>query len=224
MIYVTGDIHADMDRFKSKAIKRLKKNDTLIVCGDFGFVWDGSPKEQKQLKWLGKRHFNLLFIEGTHDNLELLAQYPEVEYCGGKARQISGRCHQLLRGEIYNMESDQLFVFGGGESFDMDTRVSGETWWANELPTQEEIAYARENLEKHGNVVDYIVTHQASSIVNSFLNMDSIHTNQLAAFFDEISQKVRYKHWFFGCYHTDKVIPPKHHIVYQEVLPLKAQL
>lgn len=50
MIYVTGDVHADLGRFKGKAAKKLKKGDTLIVCGDFGFVWDGSKKEQRVLK------------------------------------------------------------------------------------------------------------------------------------------------------------------------------
>lgn len=222
MIYVTGDIHADQDRFKTKAMRRLKKNDTLIVSGDFGFVWDGSAKERKMLEWLGKRPYNILFIEGTHDNLDLLAQYPEVDYCGGKARQIAGKLHYLMRGEIYSIESDHIFVFGGGESRDMDTRVTGETWWQNELPTMDEIASARANLVRFGNVVDYIVTHEASSIVNSFMDMNETRTNQLAAFFDEVSKTVRFKHWFFGSYHLDKVIPPLYHAVYQEVLPLKA--
>ena len=44
MIYFTGDLHGDYDRFKSKELKKLKKGDTLIVCGDFGFLWDGSKK------------------------------------------------------------------------------------------------------------------------------------------------------------------------------------
>ncbi|WP_418452613.1 metallophosphoesterase, partial [Anaerotruncus massiliensis (ex Liu et al. 2021)] len=86
MIYVTGDVHADLGRFKGKAAKKLKKGDTLIVCGDFGFVWDGSKKEQRVLKWLGKRRYSVLFVEGTHDNLDLLAGYPVVDFCGGKAR------------------------------------------------------------------------------------------------------------------------------------------
>lgn len=46
MIYLTGDLHGDLERFKSKEMKKLKKGDTLIVCGDFGFLWDGSKKEQ----------------------------------------------------------------------------------------------------------------------------------------------------------------------------------
>ncbi|MFR9191178.1 MAG: hypothetical protein ACLVL7_13915 [Anaerotruncus massiliensis (ex Togo et al. 2019)] len=116
MIYVTGDVHADLGRFKGKAAKKLKKGDTLIVCGDFGFVWDGSKKEQRVLKWLGKRRYSVLFVEGTHDNLDLLAGYPVVDFCGGKARQISGKCHQLLRGEIYTIESDEVFTLGRGRA------------------------------------------------------------------------------------------------------------
>ena len=222
MIYVTGDIHADLDRFKGKEAKKLKKGDTLIVCGDFGFVWDGSKKEQQVLKWIGKRPYQVLFIEGTHDNLSLLDTYPPVDFRGGRARQISGRCYHLLRGEVYTIESDQIFTFGGGESFDADTRIEGQTWWPGELPTQQELAHARETLERCGHVVDYIITHEASSIVKGFLNMDSLHTNQMLAFFDELSKTVRYKQWFFGGCHLDKVIPPKHRAVYQQIVPLKA--
>lgn len=54
MIYFTGDLHGDYDRFKSKELKKLKKGDTLIVCGDFGFLWDGSKKEQSILKKIEK--------------------------------------------------------------------------------------------------------------------------------------------------------------------------
>ena len=39
MIYITGDIHGDFSRFKSPLLRKLKKNDALIVCGDFGFIW-----------------------------------------------------------------------------------------------------------------------------------------------------------------------------------------
>ncbi len=225
LIYVTGDVHGDLSRFKGRSAKKLKKNDVLIVCGDFGFVWDGSKKEAATLKWLGKRGYEILFVEGTHDNLDLLAQYPLVEYRGGSARQISGRCYQLLRGEIYTIDERTFFTFGGGESPDMDTRVPGETWWENELPSQQELSHGRETLAAHNNQVDFVVTHQPSYTVNNFLELDSDlhHTNQLAAFFDEISQTVEFQRWFFGCCHVDKWIPPRYRALYQEILPIDLQ-
>ena len=67
MVYVTGDMHGDIARFDSPAVKRLKKGDTLIICGDFGFVWDNSKAEQKTLKKLGSKKYNICFIDGTHE-------------------------------------------------------------------------------------------------------------------------------------------------------------
>ena len=49
MIYVTGDIHADIDISKLSGKyfpegKTLTKSDYVIICGDFGLVWDGSSQ------------------------------------------------------------------------------------------------------------------------------------------------------------------------------------
>ena len=79
MIFITGDTHGDMERFKKKELKRLRKNDFLIICGDFGFVWDGSKAEKKRLKKLGKKRYSVLFVEGVHENFKELEKYG-VEY------------------------------------------------------------------------------------------------------------------------------------------------
>ena len=47
MVYLTGDTHGDIDRFKHGKLRWLGKRDTVVVLGDFGFVWDGSKEEQK---------------------------------------------------------------------------------------------------------------------------------------------------------------------------------
>lgn len=224
MIYITGDVHADVERFKTPAFKKLGRHDTLIICGDFGFVWNGSAQEQKVLKWLERRRYTILFVEGTHDNLDLLEKYPVVEYQGGQARQIGKRCFQLMRGEVYEIESERIFAFGGGQSDDMEDRMAVHTWFPKELPSREELQNARENLARYNHSVDYIITHQASTTVNDFLYMDKPQLNPLSSFLDEVSKTVQYKYWFFGCYHMDKLIPPKHAVVYQNLLPLKVPI
>ena len=55
MIYVTGDLHGDIERFKDSEYKKLKPGDTLLVCGDFGFLWDGSKKEEQVLDKLSEK-------------------------------------------------------------------------------------------------------------------------------------------------------------------------
>lgn len=221
MIYFTGDLHGDYDRFKSKELKKLKKGDTLIVCGDFGFLWDGSKKEQSILKKIEKLKYQVLFLEGTHDNLDLIAQYPLEEWNGGKVRRISKSVLKLERGSVFTIEGKRLFVFGGGESPEMDLRTADGTWWPQELPTIEEVMFAREELAKYDNQVDCIVTHECSSTVRHFIDMDGEHTNIMTHFFDEITEKVSFKKWFFGCYHMDKVIPPRYYALFEKVLPFE---
>ena len=68
MVYLTGDTHGDIDRFKHGKLRWLGKRDTVVVLGDFGFVWDGSKEEQKKLDWLRKRPYTLLFLDGSHEN------------------------------------------------------------------------------------------------------------------------------------------------------------
>ena len=220
MLYVTGDIHADIRRLKGRAAKQLKKGDILLVCGDFGFLWDGSPKELRLLDWLGKRPYQILFVEGTHGNIDLLSGYPEETLYGGQVRRVSGNCCQLLRGECYEIEGKRVFALGGGESTDMDIRVEGETWWSRELPSAEELAHARETLASLNQQVDYIITHSVAPSVNKFLDREQMQINLLLAFLNEISETVQFKRWYFGSCHLDKAIPPKYCAVYQEILPV----
>lgn len=221
MIYITGDLHGDMGRFKSKAARKLKKGDTLIICGDFGFIWEGTKKEESRLKKLGKHKYNVLFIEGTHDNLELIQKYPLEDWNEGKVRRIYGNLMKLERGSIFNIEDKSIFVFGGGESIDLEERIKDNHWWQQELPNEDELSVAKENLESCGNTVDYIITHECSSKIKSFIDMKSDHINLMTAFFDHVSESVTYKGWYFGCYHMDKLIPPHYHAMFQQLEKLE---
>ena len=49
MIYITGDTHipidiAKLNEYNFPMQKNLTKNDYVIICGDFGGVWDASEK------------------------------------------------------------------------------------------------------------------------------------------------------------------------------------
>ena len=45
MIYVTGDTHGEYGRIL-EFDKKLKKDDAIIVCGDFGFIFQNDDKEK----------------------------------------------------------------------------------------------------------------------------------------------------------------------------------
>mgnify|MGYP001496279644 CR=1 FL=1 len=44
MVYLTGDTHGELDRFKDGELRRAGKGDLVVVLGDFGFVWARMPE------------------------------------------------------------------------------------------------------------------------------------------------------------------------------------
>lgn len=92
MLYITGNMHGEMARFEDSRIRKLKKGDTLIVCGDFGFLWDGGAKEEKNLKKLGSKKYQILFVDGTHENFDLLENIPSQIGTAGKYSKSAGTC------------------------------------------------------------------------------------------------------------------------------------
>ena len=104
MIFITGDMHGLMERFQDSAFRHIKKGDTLIICGDFGFLWEGTEEEKKALKKLEKKKYEILFVDGIHENFDLLESYPEEEYAGGRVHRIGTNLRHLMRGELFTIE------------------------------------------------------------------------------------------------------------------------
>ena len=213
MVYVTGDMHGDIARFDSPAVKRLKKGDTLIICGDFGFVWDNSKAAQKTLKKLGSKKYNICFIDGTHENFELLNAYPVTEWCGGKVHHICGNLYHLMRGQVFRIDNMTFFTMGGGESPDIDIRFEENAWSREEFPSREELLEGAANLEKQNCRVDYIITHEPPVKIKSFLMLKDSETASvtgLNTYLEELSESCRFRRWFFGSMHLDKYISASH--------------
>lgn len=220
MIYLTADTHGELSRFDSHQMRRLKAGDTLIVCGDFGFIWDGGPAEEKVLKKLGKKKYDILFLDGAHENYDLLERYPVSQWNGGKARQISGNLYHLMRGQIYEIEGKKIFAFGGGESSEKQLRREAGKWWEREMPTLEEMHEGAENLKAAEKQVDYIVTHTPPPKMGAGPSESGKDgKNQLEAFFEQITKQIRYEKWFFGSLHIDRKVTYKNFAVFEQVLP-----
>lgn len=220
LIYVTGDTHGDLSRFGSRAVKKLKKNDTLIICGDFGFLWQGGKPEEKVLRKLGKKKFNILFLDGANDNLNLIEKYPETDWNDGRVRVISGRLMYAMRGSVYNIDAQTVFAFGGGYADEEDLEGKDSDSREKSLPTLGEIQIAKDNLEKHGYKVDYIITHQASRKLKNLLSTKNEDASTLDVFFDMVREKVEYRCWCFGSLHINKVIPPNELVIFEDVVKL----
>ncbi len=221
MIYVTGDTHGDLDRFKKGKLFWLGKKDTVIVLGDFGFLWEGTPQEMQQLRWLSQRRYKILFLDGCHENFEKLLHFPETEIFGGKARHLGGNLYYVQRGQILTIEDKKILCFGGGQSHDRYERIEGENWWPEEMPTAAEMEECTQALQAQGNCVDYILTHDAPSRLMDFARVPVEDLNTLNDYFDHLLKTVQYGKWLFGRYHRDITVSPKARCVFLDVLPLK---
>lgn len=220
MICITGDMHGDLRRLSHKNIRALKKNDYLIICGDFGFLWNGSAREKSILKSLGRKRYNVLFVDGCHENFDLLSSYEETDWNGGRVRVISGKLRQLMRGYVFTLGDRKIFTFGGGHGDEADIRKEANTWWKDEVPTEEEIARAKLSLSKNKNTVDYIITHEPPASIRHFLQIDTHQQSEMSSYFDEIKSTCYFKRWFFGKYHKNKIIPPQYQGVFDDVIKI----
>lgn len=227
MVYITGDMHGDESRFYSKEIKNLQSGDTLIVCGDFGFIWDGSKKENDFLKWLGSRKFNICFIDGPHDNFDRIYACKKTVWKGGLVHRISGNLFHMCRGQIFNIDGYRIFTFGGGESSDRSIRYDSKIWFKEELPSPEQMKDGAENLTEAGLSVDYIVTHEPPSVVKKAIQLRSgknAYVNKLNGYLEEINRGVTFERWFFGSVHEDKPVTKKHIAVFKKIIPIDYEI
>jgi hypothetical protein len=142
-------------------------------------------------KWLEKRRYQVLFLDGCHENFAMLEACPTQK------------------------------AFGGGESTDKEERCAGGSWWPEELPTENEQNDCRARLAENDNTVDYILTHDAPERLMDFAGVKQAEMSTLNAFFDSLLGTVQYKKWFFGRYHRDLTVSPKARCLFTDVVPLE---
>lgn len=248
MIYITGDCHGNFERFNAGIFpeqKEMTKDDFVIVCGDFGGVWnkdEESSKETMLLDWLDCKSFTTLFVDGNHENFDRLYAYPAEEWHGGKVHRIRPSVIHLMRGQVYEIEGKKIFAFGGASSHDISGgilelddpdyqrkreeldqgykpyRINHLSWWKEELPSEEEMESGRNNLLKHDNIVDFIVTHCCSSSTAALLSHGEYKPDVLTDYLEEIRQKVKFKKWFFGHYHNNRNVNREEILLWEQII------
>src|SRR5699024_4647782 len=112
-IYITGDCHGDYRRFSTEIFPEqytMGKNDYVIVCGDFGY-WSEDREQLWWRKWLDKKPFTTLWVDGNHENYDLLAVCPVEEWNGGKVQHVAPSIIHLMRGQVYDIDGCRIFAF-----------------------------------------------------------------------------------------------------------------
>ena len=118
MIFVTGDCHSEFQKFSTDSFpeqKEMNKDDIVIICGDFGAVWDCdgiSPSEAYWLSWLDEKPFTTVFVDGNHENFDRLnSEFEIVDFHGGR-RNFLVTMKSKMQNEIWeNMITRLIMLF-----------------------------------------------------------------------------------------------------------------
>lgn len=228
MVFITGDTHGRRDFNKLKDFAKnnsyLTKEDYMIIAGDFGGVWNKETL-QEDLEPYQDLPFTVLFVDGNHENFDLLESYPVEEWNGGHVHRVAPDVIHLMRGQIYSICGKSFFAFGGGTSTDKHLRNEGTSWWERELPTYEEYDTAVDNLNRYDNKVDYIITHSCDKKALFYPPLNSLDSEKTRMYRDNhilanFEDTVEYGHWYFGHYHLDGDITDRKTVVYRDIIRL----
>ncbi|MBR6381264.1 MAG: metallophosphoesterase [Lachnospiraceae bacterium] len=249
MIYVTGDTHAEFRyRFNTENFpeqRQMTKDDFLIICGDFGGIWDigwESKNEKYWLDWFESRPYTLLFVDGNHENFDRLYGYPVKEWHGGLVHEIRPHVLHLMRGQVFEIDGKKIFAFGGARSHDIDGgilspedpdfkkkkhdldkehicyRIDHLSWWERELATEEEMEEAYRNLQANGNEADFVITHCCATSTQTLLGGSLFQPDAVTDFLEYVKTHVTYKKWFFGHYHDNRNVSDKEILIYEQII------
>lgn len=252
-VWLTGDIHGNPIRFSTvsffeqKEFSRNKEENTVIILGDFGLVWDRdeeSNNEKYWLDWLEDKPFTTVFVDGNHDNIPRLDSYPIQKWNGGLVNVIRPHVLRLRRGEVFTIEGKKFFAFGGASSHDISDgildydngnwrkkakeldrqkkhmyRVRDFSWWEEELPSKEEMENGIKNLEKNDWKVDYIITHSPSTSELYLMGGKGLYQSDiLTNYLEDVKANTEYKRHFFAHMHVNKAINDKDICLYEQII------
>ncbi len=227
MVYVTGDTHGEHDFEKLVAFAerrpQLTKEDYVMIAGDFGGVWRRESLAEDLLPY-ESLPFSVLFVDGNHENFDLLGAYPVTMWHGGKVHIIKPDIIHLMRGQVFELDGRTVFTFGGATSIDRHMRREGVSWWKEEAPTFAELDEGIANLRRYGNKVDCVITHSCGERALMYpplrtrdVRMEVYPENRMLSYFEDV---LEFGHWYFGHYHLDGRLNDRMTVLYNEIVLL----
>lgn len=224
MIFLTSDIHGlkNIERLSEENFpeqKSMTKKDFLIVCGDLCAFWDNSESEIQLRARFEKLNFTTLFIDGNHENFDILENATVSKWNGGNVHIMGKSLIHLMRGQMFQIEGASFFTMGGGFSGDHYHSIEHQNWWRDEIPSREEFSCGLETLKHNQWKADFVLTHTTSSQIIQKANL-SYEETMLNVFFEYIENRLKFRHWYFGHFHDDKAIDERHTLVYDKIIRL----
>lgn len=241
MVFITGDTHGDFTRVfnfvrnKERICSFAREKDYLIVLGDAGINYYLNGRDTKLKRKLAKLPLTLICIHGNHeerpqniDSYELVNL--EKGFLKGKFYFEPDFPNILFPavGEIFQIYGQEYWHLGGAWSYDKlyrleQTKAGNKNfkWYESEQMTCIEKMYCLMKLDEISNKNITVLSHTCPlkyTPVEKFLN-HGVKTidHSMEKFLDIIEDKLEYKNWYCGHWHTDKTID-KIRFVYEDII------
>lgn len=223
-VFLKGDCHGRfIDIIDFIETYNLGFGDFIIVLGDMGLFWDRDEIDADSfIKYYEDRYeVNLMFIDGNHENFDILKTIPIGEDGQGH---ISKHITYLSRGCTFDLCGKKFLCMGGADSVDRIRRINHISWWEDEKILQSDIDKVDKSIS-----YDYILTHAApQSIVNNhkwelckLLYAESLIDHSSEGMLDQMMQDLKFKKWYFGHYHSDVALDDKFTCLYHDFIELE---
>jgi 3-oxoacid CoA-transferase subunit A len=190
-----------------------------IILGDGGFMQPGNAKaDQKNYEALACRPFPVLCVMGNKDPILGMNGVPEADSgIGETVYQIQDKpfVAYLKRGKVCTIDGFKTLVLGGAFSAYRNKKTLNKTWWEREYWSEEE---ERDlfKLLKTENSFDCVLSHtgphhinQKIYYINRKLRSSIKYKDKVAFLNDRIHQKIQFREWLCGHWHTDYICPDK---------------
>lgn len=224
MIYITGDIHGQLDPIYDLCQKyKPTSEDIIVILGDVGANYYGNYKDVAMKEEMQEIGCTFFCIHGNHENRPLnIDSYIDKEWFGGHVYFEDDYPNILFPadGDIFEFAGKKIMAIGGAYSVDKYYRLSrGWCWWADEQPSEATKHYVEQQLAKHK--VDIIFSHTCPyKYIPRECFLPGIDQSKVddstERWLDKIENMTDYEAWYCGHWHTNKDID-KIHFLFHDV-------
>ena len=201
----------------------------MILLGDVGANYFLDERDIKTKEALDSCPITLVCIHGNHEERpKNISSYKQII-----SDKLNAPCYiepehpSILfpKDGIIYLNKYRCLVLGGAYSVDKEYRLSkGWSWFPEEQMNEETKQYIRE-LTDEVHSFDYILSHTAPLIYEPrYLFLSVIDQNtvdkSMEIFLREIHDKITFKHWYLGHYHSDDNLSDKIRLVYNDIIEI----